>query len=238
MSYTAEIIQETRDEIFSRRSTAAAVRWAVGHEMAHAIGRKQERAEAFKRAERLLPDLVDTQWGPKWQRGEIKDFRASTDRYKDEIACDLLASQYVLESPFATDDLITQICGSLLALEALVFDGFRSDESAVSQTHPSPSLRFQIIFMDWMETILDQSTWQDREHPGYLGLQDVAHMLTFERWAAGHYRPHRAGNRWQEDMNLAMDLMLGKVPLANLEQIYVRQGGSLARLPQRTRLAQ
>ncbi|UTX52074.1 hypothetical protein [Leucobacter aridicollis] len=199
--------------------------------MAHAVGTKQQRTDAFKRAELLLPDIVDTQWLPKNRRGEIKDLRASVHRYKDEIACDLLASQYVLESSFATDDLVTQISGSLLALEALIFDGFRQDGSAVSQTHPSPSLRFQIVFMDWMETILNQSTWHDREHPGLFGLQDIAYWMAFERWAAGHYRPHRSGARWQHDIDLAMDVMLGKIPISGVEQIYVRQCGGLARAP-------
>lgn len=199
--------------------------------MAHAVGTKQQRTDAFKRAERLFPDMVDTQWLPMSHSGQIKDLRSSVQRYRDEIACDLLASQYVLESSFAADDLVTQISGSLLALEALVFDGFRQDGSAVSQTHPSPTLRFQIVAADWMETILKKSTWQDRERPGLFGLQDVAYLLAFERWAVGDYRAHRSGARWTHDIALAMDVMLGKIPLSGVEQIYVRQGKVLGRAP-------
>lgn len=228
---TSEFIDGHRDQVFSERSTAAAVRWAIGHEMAHAVGTRQERADAFKRAQELFPRMESVEWLPKKRSSEIEDFNTSVARYKDEIACDLLASRYVLESAFSADDLVTQVCGSLLALEALIFDGFKIDGSLVSQTHPSPSLRFQIVLMDWMETLCDESTWQGRDSPGLFGLQDVAYWTAFERWAAGHYGPHRAGARWQEDIDLAMGLLQEGVPMSKEEQIYVREGSGLARAP-------
>jgi hypothetical protein len=223
-----EFVDRNRDATFTARMTAAAVRWAIAHEMAHTVSSKEERREAFKQAVALWPDLENEQWKPK--RNQLADFNESLSRYRDEIACDMLANQYVLASPFASDDLMTQVSGSLLALEALRWDGLFQDRSDISDTHPSPTLRFKLIWRAWLETLTDSDTWINRDAPGRLGLDDFAHWFAFEQWASGAYGAHRDGAVWDDDIQSARNVLSGHGIPVSVDRIYVRNDDGLFRI--------
>ena len=214
-----DFVARTRDRIFTARTTAAAVRWAIAHEMAHAVSSKKERRRAYEHALSIWPDLEKEQWNSK--RARLTDFEDSVVDYRDEIGCDMLANQYVFASPFSADDLITQASGSLLALEALRWDGLFADQSAISETHPSPTLRYRLIWRDWLDRLVNSETWIDREAPGPQGLLDFAYWYAFEQWASGAYGPHRNGAVWHEDIKLIHGILLSYGnPIAE-DQVYM-----------------
>lgn len=225
----SELIEHGRDELFSSRTTAAAARWAIAHEMAHAVGTKADREAAYAEAATLWPDLERDQW--HHLRDKVPDFKASVPKYRDEIACDLLANEYVLASPFSTDDLMTQISGSLLALLALVWDGWQQDESAISRTHPSPTLRFRLIWKAWLSKLTDSETWSDRERPGIFGLQDFAYWFAFENWFVGAYSQDRKGAVWAEDIDVVLSVLNDHGPSPSIERIYARTPDGVFRVP-------
>lgn len=213
-----ELIDAVRDEILSERITSAAIRWAIAHEMAHIHGSERDRTDAYSRAEQSYPNIVREQWEPK--RNDLSNFAGSIKSYKNEIACDLLANQYVLGSPFAVDDIITQALGSLVALEALVWDGYDLDKAKVSETHPSPALRFEIVARDWKRILADPATWARCDAPGVLAQSDFAHMLAFGKWAHGAYGELREGARWGFDIYTARSELECVVPEWGTDHFY------------------
>ncbi|WP_372983918.1 hypothetical protein [Microbacterium sp.] len=225
----ADVIDHGVDLILSERVTGAAIRWGIAHEMAHIHGLEGDRTDAYLRAERHYPNLVREQWEPK--RGVLTSFSESVASYKNEIACDLLANQYVLESPFSVSDIVTQAIGSLVALEALIWDGYALDGAKVSETHPSPSLRLQIVADDWARIFADPATWRGRDAPGAFALSDYAHMIAFDRWARGEYGEHREGAVWGDDISACLHYLEGVVPSGGLDPVYVldQEGSRRAR---------
>ncbi|SFR78496.1 hypothetical protein SAMN05428970_2391 [Agromyces sp. CF514] len=196
--------------------------------MAHAVASKAERREAYEQTAVLWSGLEEEQWFPK--RHHLANFRESIERYRDEVACDLLANKYVLMSPFGVDDLVTQVSGALLALEAIKWDGWTQDGSAISQTHPSPALRFKLIWLSWLDTLQDPETWAGRDAPGPLGLQDFAHWRAYEKWISGAYRDGREGAAWDRDISETLDfLRMREIPVA-ADPVYVRDHNGAVQL--------
>ncbi|MBB2975131.1 hypothetical protein FHX49_000672 [Microbacterium endophyticum] len=222
----AELIDRARDVILSERVTSAAIRWAVAHEMAHIHGSAPDRTGAYLRAEESYPNIVREQWEPK--RNGLSRFADSVQSYKNEIACDLLANQYVLDSPFATHDIITQAIGSLVALEALIWHGWDLDKAKTSDTHPSPSLRLELVAKDWARIFADPETWARCEVPGEYAKADFAYMLAFDRWARGVYGEHRDGSVWGFEIEACLSELHRVVPQGGVDYVYVqRPEGSL-----------
>lgn len=222
----ADEMKARRNGLFSIRTTAAAVRWAIAHEMAHLVAGKNDREAAYARVAMLYPKMEEEQWKTRRDHRKRDDPRR---RYRDEIACDLLAIDFILASPFATDDLITQVSGSLLALEALKWDGYFKDKSAVSLTHPSPTLRFLVVMRAWWEKLSDPETWKGRQAPGVLGLDDIAHWAAFDRWSVGAYRKDRDGAAWEGDI-VAVRSMLDRIPGLAEDQLYANTGDATFRV--------
>ena len=223
-----EVVQSGPIQLFSSRTTAAAVRWAIAHEMAHAVAGKKDRQKAYARVNGLMPNMEPTQWVGK--RDELEKYELSLRRYRDEIACDLIANDFILDSPFAADDLITQVSGSLLAVEALRWDGWYRDCSALSQTHPSPTLRFKIVLNDWLEKLTDPATWKEREAPGSLGIEDLVHWVAFEKWGSGAYGAKREGAAWQQDMDAVRRRLLKSIPEVTDDRVYANAGEGIFRV--------
>ena len=221
-----DTVTQTKDDLFSLRTSQAAVRWAIAHEMAHAVASQSERRAAYERAQKLVPNLEEI-WSPL--RAKLPSFQASLANYHDEIACDLIANQYVLNSPFGRDDLMTQASGSLAALEALIWDGWFRDRSSLSGTHPSPTLRFILLWRDWLETLRDEQTWADAKPLGVLGVQDFAHWFAFEEWAAGSYGDARRGPAWKEDIAWAAASVHSRTGVV-WDNVYVRTQAGVQRL--------
>lgn len=221
-----DTITRTKDDLFSLRTSQSAVRWAIAHEMAHAVASRSERRAAYERAQEIVPDLEEI-WSPL--RAKLPSFQASIANYQDEIACDLIANQYVLNSPFGRDDLMTQVSGSLAALEALIWDGWFRDASSVSETHPSPTLRFILLWRDWFETLCDEQTWADAKPLGVLGVQDFAHWFAFEEWAAGSYGAARRGPAWKDDIAWAAESVHDRTEVV-WDNLYARTRAGVQRL--------
>jgi hypothetical protein len=224
----AEVIEYGRDALLSERVTSAAIRWAIAHEMAHIHGSEPDRTDAYLRAERSYPDVARDQWEPK--RNELSNFAESITSYKQEIACDLLANQYVLDSPFAADDIITQAIGSLIALQALIWDGHRLDGAKVSDSHPSPSLRLQLVAKDWEQLLSNPETWSRCKAPGKLAMADFAHMIAFDRWARGAYGEHREGPVWSRDIKAEFSKLERVVPQGGVDSVFVQRPEGLHRI--------
>ncbi|WP_456695500.1 hypothetical protein [Aeromicrobium sp. P5_D10] len=223
-------VRACRDELFTARTTASAVRWAIAHEMAHVVATKQQRADAYNQVAQLWPGMAKEQWVRL--RNDLGDYRGSLEAYKNEIACDLLANQYVLESAFAADDLMTQVSGALLALQTSIWEGWLQDRSAISQTHPSPTLRYKLVYLAWLNALSNPATWIGREAPGPLGLEDFAMWNAFQRWVGGEYGDHRDGAQWNSDMHRVRAALHAQVPTVAAEQIYGRLGSRLIRIPE------
>lgn len=225
---TRELLSRTSDSLFSTRTVQAAVRWAIAHEMAHAVGREGERADAYRRAMTHMPRLEEEQWHPL--RATLPDFDITLDRYRDEIACDVLASEYVLGSPFARDDLITQVSGGLLAVEALIWHGWFFDESSVSSTHPSPTLRFKLLFSWWLSALKERQFADGAEPIDLLGIQDFAHWFAFEKWAAGAYGDDRGGPTLFDDIAMIRAQLVRSGVEIGPGHIYARTGEGIFRI--------
>ncbi|MCI4657322.1 hypothetical protein [Cryobacterium zhongshanensis] len=224
----AQLLQSASDPLFIERTTAAAVRWSIAHEMAHAVAGQKDRQNAYKRVSDLMPNMEASQWGPK--RYKLEKYEVSLRRYRDEIACDLLANDFILDSPFAADDLITQVSGALLALEALKWEGWHDDRSALSPTHPSPTLRFKIVLNDWLTKLADPDVWKVRERPGALGIEDLAHWVGFEKWGSGAYRSHRDGATWQDDIDAVRQHLTQSIPEIMNDTIYAKTDEGIFRV--------
>lgn len=220
-----DILDAYSDTIFVTRMTRAAVRWAIAHEMAHAVATRRVRKEYERLIRPLCPDL-DEQWRSAGN--------AARTNYRDEIACDLLAVDFVLNSPFARDDIMTEAGGSLLALMATVWDGWFTDHSARSATHPSPTLRFRIVNQYWLQKFADEATWGEARPPGPLGVVDHAIWTVFERWSAGEYGPLRSGDVWRNDLAESLIELAAVIPSISLDDVYVMNpDGSFARVQRR-----
>lgn len=224
----AELIAFGRDSMLSERITSAAIRWAIAHEMAHIHGSEPDLTDGYLRAERSYPNIAREQWEPK--RRDLSSFADSVKSYKKEIACDILANRYVLDSPFAAHDIITQAIGALVAIEALIWDGWRLDGAKISSTHPSPSLRFQLVAEDWKQILASPATWARCEVPGLLAKSDFANMLAFDRWARGGYREHREGAVWGRDIEAELDNLHRVVPQGGIDHVYVQRPEGLHRV--------
>lgn len=222
------LIDEYRDEILSERITSAAIRWAIAHEMAHVHGSASDRTDAYSRVERSHPNIMREQWKPKQE--DLSDFAGSIESYKNEIACDLLANQFVLDSSFATDDIITQALGSLVALEALVWDGYDQDNAKISDTHPSPALRFEIVATDWKRIFADPATWEKCQAPGCFAISDFPYMLVFGLWAHGVYGRHREGAIWNSHFNAERKELLHVIQSRGADPIYAQGAEGLHRV--------
>ncbi|MDF2920495.1 MULTISPECIES: hypothetical protein [Microbacterium] len=224
---TEDLIHNTADEIFTTRVTSAAVRWAIAHEMAHLRTTATQRHAAYEKVHQLWPSLQEDEWDSL--RGELEPFGGILYKYRDEIACDLLANQFVLDSAFSSDDLLTQACGSLLALEALVWNGWHTDKSARSDTHPSPSLRFMLVYQDWLDVVGELTTWQYRTPPDVLALQDFAYFYAFQRWGVGAYSQHRSGSQWGQDISEILSTLEHVAPGDGPPTIYAKDAGGRIR---------
>ncbi|MBD3946973.1 hypothetical protein [Nocardioides ganghwensis] len=220
-----EIFDAYADPIFKTRVVHAATRWAIAHEMAHAVATRPVR----KRYEALIRPLwptLDEEW-----RGASAAARTS---YQDEIACDLLAVDFVLDSPFGRDDVMTQAGGSLLVLMATIWDGWLTDASATSMSHPSPTLRFHIVSQYWLTKFADRSTWESAQAPGPLAVLDHAMWTVFERWSAGEYGLARSGDVWRDDYFAKLDELVEAIPSVTADTIYaMHSDGGISRVQNR-----
>lgn len=130
---------------------------------------------------------------------------------------------------------MTQISGSLVALEGLILHGWVQDGSKISPTHPSPTLRFRLVWRAWLEILTNSNTWTKRNHPGALGLDNFALWFIFEKWCAGANKPKREGGVWYEEMELVRRVLERNGPQISNEKIYVRNSEGLFRVPSRYR---
>lgn len=219
-------IETNTDRLFATRITAAAVRWAIGHEMSHVTATKEELAATYERAIRLHPNMVQERWDPI--KDQLKDYHKAVMNYRKEIACDALATEHVYSSTFSASDIAMQACGAFLAMQTIILDEHFVGARAVSDTHPSSQLRFDLVCGDWLDRILEAKSKGLVETPGRYALSDIAMWPAFRRWLNGAYRPEREGSRWRKDID-DLFALLG-VGAAPLDDIYQLRGSDISRL--------
>lgn len=227
-----DLLDEIRDDVSVARETGAAARWAVAHEYAHRAATEAEKKNAWQEVLELWPDIEDEQWAPK--KNDVTYAGRAMLAWRDEISCDILANWYVLRSPFAHDDALTQANGALLGLEAAVWDGWFIDQSRVSETHPSPTLRFRVSYRHWLSLLLVRAHGVSTQQPSMDSIVRMAHWRGFERWAAGAYGEHRDGAHWREDIIQVFEVLAHALSPEPLARVYrsVPEGGGFERTEQ------
>ncbi|MGO3894492.1 MAG: hypothetical protein ACTJIH_09335 [Brevibacterium aurantiacum] len=225
-----ELLSVSRDVLFTERVTRAATRWAIAHEMAHGVGGRAARLAAYDRARMISPKLdsllvSSANSGVKGLSGD-----KVIEKHRDEVACDTLAADCLAESPFGLDDIFTEACGSLVAIIALIWDGWFQDGSRFSPSHPSPTLRFEMQYEYWLEKLTNASNWEVWQAPGVYAVRDFAYFLAFKNWNVGEYGEHRRGERWEQDIEAVCSVLEASIPNIGIDAIYFGQGSDLHKI--------
>jgi hypothetical protein len=171
---------------------ASALLWTICHELSHLTqGDKSARVDhQLRNSRRAAASRIHSRAWP-----------ISSD-HQDELIADRTAIDLASRATNEAARLERLVPASIIAATALGVDGWFLDESAVSNTHPSPFLRAEclsIYWLDYLETARS-SAWPDGNYPRDALFRRFAETSVLPSWFAGRFRTGRDGMAIQREV--------------------------------------